>query len=108
MTNIDVANLVAQTTAPTISASWDTTAAHNGSYYNTNRTLTLTVHAPFFEYTQQYLGNHAMASITKDGAGWKTVTPAISPRPVTIPGSAPSPSRRMAITRSPTSTRRTC
>lgn len=75
VTNIDVANLVAQTTAPTISASWDTTAAHNGSCYNTNRTLTLTVHAPFFEYTQQYLGNHAMATITKDGAGWKTVTP---------------------------------
>lgn len=75
VTNIDVANLVAEASAPTINASWDSSDAQNGRYYNHNRSLTLTVNAPFFEYTQEYLGNHAMATITKDGAAWKTVTP---------------------------------
>lgn len=74
-TNIDVANLVAEASAPTINASWDSSDAQNGRYYNHNRSLTLTVNAPFFEYTQEYLGNHAMATITKDGSAWKTVTP---------------------------------
>lgn len=74
-TNIDVAKLVAEASAPTINASWDSSDAQNGRYYNHNRSLTLTVNAPFFEYTQEYLGNHAMATITKDGAAWKTVTP---------------------------------
>ena len=74
-TNIDVAKLVAEASAPTISATWDSSDAQNGRYYNHNRSLTLTVNAPFFEYTQEYLGNHAMATITKDGSAWKTVTP---------------------------------
>ena len=74
-TNIDVAKLVAEASAPTISATWDSSDAQNGKYYNHNRSVTFTVNAPFFEYTQQYLGNHAMATITKDGAAWKTVTP---------------------------------
>lgn len=74
-TNIDVAKLVAEASAPTISTTWDSSDAQNGRYYNHNRSVTFTVNAPFFEYTQQYLGNHAMATITKDGAAWKTVTP---------------------------------
>ena len=71
----DVAEMVSMTTAPTIATSWDTSNAHNGQYYNTNRTVTFTVHAPFFEYTQEYLSGDVMATITKDGSAWKTVTP---------------------------------
>lgn len=74
-TNIDVAKLVAEASAPTISTTWDSSDAQNGRYYNHNRSVTFTVNAPFFEYTQEYLGNHAMATITKDGSAWKTVTP---------------------------------
>lgn len=71
----DVAEMVSMTTAPIIATSWDTSNAHNGQYYNTNRTVTFTVHAPFFEYTQEYLSGDVMATITKDGSAWKTVTP---------------------------------
>lgn len=71
----DVAEMVSMTTAPTIATSWDTSNAHNGQYYNTNRTVTFTVHAPFFEYTQEYLSGDVMATITKDGSAWKTITP---------------------------------
>lgn len=74
-TNIDVEELAATTTAPTISTSWNTTAASNGKYYNVNRTLTVTIHAPFFEYTQEYLGNKVFATVTKDGGSYRTLTP---------------------------------
>ena len=74
-TNIDVEELAATTTAPTISTSWNTTAASNGKYYNVNRTLTVTIHAPFFEYTQKYLGNKVFATVTKDGGSYRTLTP---------------------------------
>lgn len=74
-TNIDVEELAATTTAPTISTSWNTTAASNGKYYNVNRTLTVTIHAPFFEYTQKYLGDHVFATVTKDGGSYRTLTP---------------------------------
>ena len=74
-TNIDVEELAATTTAPTISTSWNTTAASNGKYYNVNRTLTVTIHAPFFEYTQAYLGDKVFATVTKDGGSYRTLTP---------------------------------
>lgn len=74
-TNIDVEELAATTTAPTISTSWNTTAASNGKYYNVNRTLTVTIHAPFFEYTQAYLGDQVFATVTKDGGSYRTLTP---------------------------------
>lgn len=74
-TNIDVEELAATTTAPTISTSWNTTAASNGKYYNVNRTLTVTIHAPFFEYTQVYLGDKVFATVTKDGGSYRTLTP---------------------------------
>ena len=74
-TPIDVAELMAETTEPTISATWDTSAASHGKYYNTNRTLTLTVDAPFFEYVQEYMPEHVMATITKNGSAWKAVQP---------------------------------
>lgn len=74
-TNIDVEELAATTTAPTISTSWNTTAASNGKYYNVNRTLTVTIHAPFFEYTQAYLGDRVFATVTKDGGSYRTLTP---------------------------------
>lgn len=69
-------DLVSMSDAPQISKSWDTSAASNGKYYNTSRTLTLTVKAPFFEeYTQTYLKDTALATITRDGAAFQTVTP---------------------------------
>lgn len=74
-TNIDVAELMSQTTAPTISASWDTSAASHGKYYNTNRTLTVTINAPFFDYMQEYMPDYVMTSVTKDGASWQTLKP---------------------------------
>ena len=74
-TNIEVAKLVAETTAPTIIAAWDTIDAKNGSYYKTNRTLTLTVTAPFFEYTQEYMGDFTVATIYKEGAATNRITP---------------------------------
>ena len=74
-TPIDVAELMAETTEPTISATWDTSAASHGKYYNTNRTLTLTVDAPFFDYVQEYMPEHVMATITKNGSAWKAVKP---------------------------------
>lgn len=74
-TNIDVAELMSQTTAPTISTSWDTSAASHGKYYNTNRTLTVTINAPFFDYMQEYMPDLVMTSVTKDGASWQTLKP---------------------------------
>ena len=74
-TNIDVAELMSQTTAPTISTSWDTSAASHGKYYNTNRTLTVTINAPFFDYMQEYMPDYVMTSVTKDGASWQTLKP---------------------------------
>ena len=74
--NMECVDLVSMSDAPQISKSWDTSAASNGKYYNTNRTLTLTVKAPFFEeYTQHYLKDTALATITRDGAAFQTVTP---------------------------------
>ena len=74
-TNIDVEELAATTSAPTISTSWNTTAASNGKYYNVNRTLTVTIHAPFFEYTQAYLSGDVFATVTKNGGSYRTLTP---------------------------------
>ena len=74
-TNIDVEELAATTSAPTISSSWNTTAASNGKYYNVNRTLTVTIHAPFFEYTQAYLSGDVFATVTKNGGSYRTLTP---------------------------------
>lgn len=74
--NMECVDLVSMSDAPQISESWDTSAASNGKYYNTNRTLTLTVKAPFFEeYTQHYLKDTALATITRDGAAFQTITP---------------------------------
>lgn len=74
-TNIDVEELAATTSAPTIRTSWNTTAASNGKYYNANRTLTVTIHAPFFEYTQAYLSGDVFATVTKNGGSYRTLTP---------------------------------
>ena len=73
--DIDVEELAATTSAPTISTSWNTTAASNGKYYNVNRTLTVTIHAPFFEYTQAYLSGDVFVTVTKNGGSYRTLTP---------------------------------
>lgn len=67
--------LVRASSAPEISSSWDTTAASNGKYYNTSRTLTLTIKAPFYEYVQEYMENVPIATVTRDGKSWKSVFP---------------------------------
>lgn len=67
--------LVRASSAPEISSSWDTTAASNGKYYNTSRTLTLTIKAPFYEYVQEYMQNVPIATVTRDGKSWKSVFP---------------------------------
>lgn len=71
----EIEELMADTTAPTISTSWDTSAASNGKYYNSNRTLTITINAPFFNYVQQMMPEYAVATITKNGSDWETVKP---------------------------------
>lgn len=74
LAKIKYAEMVAESSAPTIDISWDNNNVHNGKYYNANRTMTLTVHAPFFEYTQRYLGNESMAEVTRDGKAISTFT----------------------------------
>lgn len=71
----EIEELMADTTAPTISTLWDTSAASNGKYYNSNRTLTITINAPFFNYVQQMMPEYAVATITKNGSDWETVKP---------------------------------
>lgn len=71
----EIEELMADTTAPTISTSWDTSAASNGKYYNSSRTLTITINAPFFNYVQQMMPEYAVATITKNGSDWETVKP---------------------------------
>ena len=67
--------LVRASSAPEISKSWDTSAASNGKYYNVNRTLTLTISAPFYEYVQEYMSTVPVATITRDGGSWKSILP---------------------------------
>ncbi len=63
---MEYVRLVSDASAPTISTSWDTTAAANGRYYNTNRTLTLTIEEPFFEYVQKYRNDQVVTTIAHD------------------------------------------
>lgn len=72
---MDYVRLVADAAAPEIGVEWDTTAAVNGHYYNTNRSMTITITEAFFNYVQQYAGNQVIANITSTGGANIAVHP---------------------------------
>lgn len=67
--------LVSDADAPRISVAWDTNDARHGSYYQTNRTMTLTINEEFFEYVQQYANDQVITTVYRDGEAAIAVYP---------------------------------
>ncbi|MDM8300113.1 hypothetical protein [Collinsella tanakaei] len=62
-----ITKLVAESTGPSMSVSWDSSDATNGKYYNHNRTLTVTITEAFFNYTQQYANDQVIFTVERNG-----------------------------------------
>lgn len=63
----NITKLVAESTGPSMSVSWDSSDATNGKYYNHNRTLTVTITEAFFNYTQQYANDQVIFTVERNG-----------------------------------------
>ncbi|WP_102371668.1 hypothetical protein [Enorma phocaeensis] len=72
---IEYTKLVAESSGPSLSIGWDTTDAQNGSYYRTNRTLTVTVNDPFFNYTQQFANDQVVFTVSQNGSQTLAIHP---------------------------------
>ena len=59
--------LVNEVSAPSINISWDTYDARHGKYYQTNRTMTITIDEVFFEYVKQYANDQVVTTVYRDG-----------------------------------------
>ena len=64
---VEYLRLVNESSGPSLTATWDTSAATNGSYYRTGRTLTLTVTEAFFDYTIAYHNDQVVLTVEQDG-----------------------------------------
>lgn len=67
--------LVSDASDPRINVSWDTYDARHGSYYQTNRTMTITINEEFFNYVQDYANNQVITTVYRDGSEAITVHP---------------------------------
>lgn len=67
--------LVSDASAPAISLDWDTYDARNGRYYQTNRTMTITIEEEFFNYVIDYAKDQVICSVKKNGETVTTVSP---------------------------------
>lgn len=63
----DITKLVSESTGPTMTATWDSSDAVNGTYYNHNRTLTVQIAEAFFNYTQQYANDQVIFTVQRNG-----------------------------------------
>lgn len=72
---IEYTKLVAESSGPSLRIGWDTTDAQNGSYYRTNRTLTVTVNDPFFNYTQQFANDQVVFTVSQNGSQTLAIHP---------------------------------
>lgn len=63
----DITKLVSESTGPTMTATWDSSDAVNGTYYNHNRTLTVQITEAFFNYTQQYANDQVIFTVQRNG-----------------------------------------
>lgn len=59
--------LVSDAAAPEISVAWDTYNAQNGRYYNTNRTMTITIEESFFNYVVDHQNDQVVAVVSQNG-----------------------------------------
>lgn len=75
--------LVQNAEAPTVTAAFDNNnvqrEANGRGYYNANRTFTVTVTDPFFEYVQKYDSSQVIATL-EDGGETTTITPGMLTR----------------------------
>ncbi len=67
--------LVSDASDPSINVSWDTYDARHGSYYQTNRTVTITINEEFFNYVQDYANDQVITTVYRDGSEAITVHP---------------------------------
>ena len=67
--------LVSDASDPRINVSWDTYDARHGSYYQTNRTMTITINEEFFNYVQDYANDQVITTVYRDGSEAITVHP---------------------------------
>ena len=72
---VEYLRLVNESSGPSLTATWDTSDATNGSYYRTGRTLTLTVTEAFFDYTIAYHNDQVVLTVEQDGVTVFTVHP---------------------------------
>lgn len=64
---IEYTKLVADASAPTVSASWSNNDVKNGKYYNADRTLTVEVDDAFFNYIVDYANDQVMFTVSQNG-----------------------------------------
>lgn len=67
--------LVSDASDPSINVSWDTYDARHGSYYQTNRTMIITINEEFFNYVQDYANDQVITTVYRDGSEAITVHP---------------------------------
>lgn len=67
--------LVSDASAPVISVGWDTYDARNGRYYQTNRTMTITIEEAFFNYVRDYENNQVITTVYQNGEAAIAVHP---------------------------------
>lgn len=72
---IEYSRLVADASKPEIDIVWDTYQAYNGHYYNTNRTMTLTINEEFFNYVVDYMNDQVITTVSQDGQAVIAVHP---------------------------------
>ena len=63
----EVMRLVTESNAPTINVSFDNNDVRNGSFYNADRTVTITLTDDHFDYIKQYQAGQEVVVITVDG-----------------------------------------
>lgn len=64
---VEYARLVADASAPSVSASWSNLDARYGRYYSAGRTLTVEVDDAFFNYIVDYANDQVMFTVSQNG-----------------------------------------
>lgn len=72
---IEYTRLVADAAAPEIAIDWDTYQVYNGRYYNTNRSMTITIKEAFFNYVIEHANDQVVTTISQNGQAIIAVHP---------------------------------